>query len=332
MYGKESCMFVSEGVTGTLAGKVVPIEEVISPDCAVIKQSDPPVVLPIPKGKVDALEHFAGLLYRTATTAMQHQEQIAPEPSAQAEAEIVSVDNVRATAPKLGITLTDGSNSWVDSFVPKNLSELAEYLADKAKGYRRFPEDEKNYYRDVPILEEPSITCKRRGKNPRMVGARLGLAKITLRNVHWWLDEHRVPDRPMPETPTEDEEEAGRQLSSLLIWLEKAAKESAAPESSAPVPDDGASAVQVAIYCHGGRSYSVDGQSPTNVSPEQHNFLKAFLNRDVALDTKELGKEGVSNVSKVASKINELFPGSVKPPARKGAGYYVRVRSLTLSR
>jgi hypothetical protein len=75
MYGKKGYSFVSEGTTGTQDGKVVSIEEVISSDCAVIRQSNPPV-LPIPKGKLDTLEHFAGILWRIVTVVMQSQGQI----------------------------------------------------------------------------------------------------------------------------------------------------------------------------------------------------------------------------------------------------------------
>jgi hypothetical protein len=85
----------------------------------------------------------------------------------------------------------------------------------------------------------------------------------------------------------------------------------------------------ITLYYHGERSYSTDGQTPTKMTLEQHKFLKAFLDRDIALETKELEKEGISNVSKVAGKINERFRASVKLPEGRGAGYYARVRSMT---
>jgi hypothetical protein len=81
------------------------------------------------------------------------------------------------------------------------------------------------------------------------------------------------------------------------------------------------------IWYHGGQSYSRGGRLPVCVSAEQHNFLKAFLDNDPALGTKELGK-AVSNVTVVAQKLAKKFgEDSIRLPQDKGDGYFVRVRS-----
>jgi hypothetical protein len=83
------------------------------------------------------------------------------------------------------------------------------------------------------------------------------------------------------------------------------------------------------IWYHGEQSYSTDGKNPCNVSLEQHNLLRAFLDNDVAIGTRELEAKGVSNVPAVISKLCKKFgDGPVQRPARKGDGYYIRVRSL----
>lgn len=81
------------------------------------------------------------------------------------------------------------------------------------------------------------------------------------------------------------------------------------------------------IWYHGGLSYSVDGLTPGIVSAEQHNILKAFLDGNEAINTKALEK-CASNVSRIIDQILEIFPGSVRKPPRKGAGYFIRVRTL----
>jgi hypothetical protein len=128
------------------------------------------------------------------------------------------------TEPLLRLTLTDGFSAWIGGHVPPTLSELVKYLEEKTKEYRHFPQNVASYYRRVAAADSPSITCEHRAKNPRAVGARLALARAVLHNVHWWLDDRRVPDRPLPETATDDEEETGWQLSRLLIHLEKLQK------------------------------------------------------------------------------------------------------------
>jgi hypothetical protein len=82
------------------------------------------------------------------------------------------------------------------------------------------------------------------------------------------------------------------------------------------------------VWHHGDRSYSTDGQTPFLVSPEQHNALNAFLDRDQALETKALEKKGISNVADVMRKLARRFGGAVRLPASKGEGYFVRVRTV----
>jgi hypothetical protein len=82
------------------------------------------------------------------------------------------------------------------------------------------------------------------------------------------------------------------------------------------------------IYHHGECSYSEDGKVPVLVPPEWDGVLRAFLDRDVALSTKDLSKV-TGTPSRVVGLIAERFKGgAVRRPARKGDGYFVRVRSL----
>jgi hypothetical protein len=86
------------------------------------------------------------------------------------------------------------------------------------------------------------------------------------------------------------------------------------------------------IWYHGERSYSVDGHTPVTTTREQHNILKAFLDKNVALDTQELSKTGVSNVTDVIEKIVKKFgEDTVRRPKNKGDGYFVRVRTRKLT-
>jgi hypothetical protein len=81
------------------------------------------------------------------------------------------------------------------------------------------------------------------------------------------------------------------------------------------------------IWFHGGQSYSTDGQTPFRVLNEQDNILKAFLDRDEALDTEALS-HGVNNVSAAITKlIDRVGEGFVRRPENKGEGYFIRVRS-----
>jgi hypothetical protein len=84
------------------------------------------------------------------------------------------------------------------------------------------------------------------------------------------------------------------------------------------------------IWFHGGVSYSKDRLTPRCVPPEMHNLLQKFLDGDEAFDTEPLEDTGVSNVTRVVGKIEEAFgPGPVSgPQGKKGAGYYIRVRTL----
>jgi hypothetical protein len=114
-------------------------------------------------------------------------------------------------------------------------------------------------------------------------------------------------------------------------WLGLPASHVGTPHwTPSTVPEVAASAAAMpTIWYHGERSYSTDGRNPCNVSPEKHNLLRAFLDNDVAIGTRELEAKGVSNVPAVISKLCKTFgDGLVQRPARKGDGYYIRVRSL----
>jgi len=92
-------------------------------------------------------------------------------------------------------------------------------------------------------------------------------------------------------------------------------------------PDSGD---QPTVWYHGGQSYSTDGMSPVSTSNEQHNMLKAFLEGHEALLTRNLEKAGVGNPTLVAKGLAKKFgEAAVRRPNReKGAGYYIRVRTL----
>ena len=91
--------------------------------------------------------------------------------------------------------------------------------------------------------------------------------------------------------------------------------------------------VQPTIWYHGEQSYSSDGESPINVTRECHYLLQRFLDRKQAIATKELAtgkanENGVTNPSAVVARIIKHFgAGAVRQPAKKGEGYYLRVRS-----
>jgi hypothetical protein len=87
------------------------------------------------------------------------------------------------------------------------------------------------------------------------------------------------------------------------------------------------------IWYHGDKSYSTTGSNPLAVSTEQHNLLKAFLDKEAALDTKTLRRAGVENVARTVSRLADKFGTSaVRRPARRGDGYFVRVRTLVATR
>jgi hypothetical protein len=87
------------------------------------------------------------------------------------------------------------------------------------------------------------------------------------------------------------------------------------------------------IWYHGNNSYSADGGNPKVVSNEQHNLLSAFLDKEVALDTKALQKAGVENVAAAVGRIADKFgAAAIRRPAKKGDGYFIRVRTLLLNR
>jgi hypothetical protein len=93
--------------------------------------------------------------------------------------------------------------------------------------------------------------------------------------------------------------------------------------------DDGAGVGLTKIWYHGEQSYSVDGITPINVSnKEMHTMLQAFLDRAIAIQTKDL--HGINNVAATAEKIIDRFgPNTVRRPGKdKGIGYYVCVCSL----
>jgi hypothetical protein len=86
------------------------------------------------------------------------------------------------------------------------------------------------------------------------------------------------------------------------------------------------------IYYHGhdGMSYSTDGENPELVSREHHLVLKRFLDRDEALSSADL-KDDVNNVHKVLRELQQKYgPKAVHLPGKekKGAGYFIRVRSI----
>lgn len=96
----------------------------------------------------------------------------------------------------------------------------------------------------------------------------------------------------------------------------------------ASLPVGGGAVVPKIIWYHGGKSYSQDGRQTVNVSAEMHNALRAFLDKNIALNTPSLEKAGVSNVSALMSKIIEKFgDSSVRRPLNKGEGYQLNVRS-----
>ncbi len=110
--------------------------------------------------------------------------------------------------------------------------------------------------------------------------------------------------------------------------------EEQAPAPSVPTEQVGTNALpgQRIVWYHGEQSYSADGCTPVNLSPEQHNILVAFLDRDIALDTAALTKAGANNVTKVVKSIEERFPGTVRRPKNKGEGYFIRVRTKTATK
>lgn len=89
---------------------------------------------------------------------------------------------------------------------------------------------------------------------------------------------------------------------------------------------------QPTIWYHGGNNYSIDQKTPQAVTNEQDDLLQKFLDQNVAFQTAILGKI-VSNPSQVAKKLRIKFGNAVRSPGRfnKGAGYYIRVRSLPTS-
>jgi hypothetical protein len=83
------------------------------------------------------------------------------------------------------------------------------------------------------------------------------------------------------------------------------------------------------VWYHAGQSYSTDGQTPVNLSAEQHAFAAAFAGRHVAIGSKELDKE-VANPARIARRIAEILGANcVRFPRRKGEGYFMDVRPLT---
>jgi hypothetical protein len=81
------------------------------------------------------------------------------------------------------------------------------------------------------------------------------------------------------------------------------------------------------VWFHGGRSYSTDGKTPRLVTVEQHNVLKAFLDRDQAIDTQTLERV-VANVASVMDKLAGKFgKGCLRRPKNRGDGYFITVRT-----
>lgn len=93
---------------------------------------------------------------------------------------------------------------------------------------------------------------------------------------------------------------------------------------SVPVGDD----KTITIWYHGKWSYSIDGDTPINVTRTQNNVLQAFLKDGVALDTKDLEDARLtSNASKTMKELAKKFPGAIRLPSKghKGEGYFARV-------
>jgi len=93
-----------------------------------------------------------------------------------------------------------------------------------------------------------------------------------------------------------------------------AAKEKKRRTDPAPVP----------VQHHGGKSYSIVGQSPIVVSRAQDDILQEFAAAGAALDTKALERV-VANVARVIAQINKKLPGAVCLPKDRGQGYYIHV-------
>ncbi len=90
------------------------------------------------------------------------------------------------------------------------------------------------------------------------------------------------------------------------------------------------------IWHHAPEQYSTDGKTPMKVSPEHDNILTAFLDRELAMDTKQLEvRSGCTNVSRAIKALKKacggIFSGAIRTPAggRRGTGgYYIRVRRV----
>jgi len=83
------------------------------------------------------------------------------------------------------------------------------------------------------------------------------------------------------------------------------------------------------IWHHEGPCYSTDGLAPKNVNNDCHNLLRQFLDRDLALTTPVIERNGVNNAALAIETIIKKFgDGPVRKPEGKGDGYFVRVRSL----
>jgi hypothetical protein len=125
-----------------------------------------------------------------------------------------------------------------------------------------------------------------------------------------------------------------RTLKKLEEAMERLKQESDSAENTAPPPPTSPrvenDAALKTIWYHGGTSYSIDGKVSICVPESVHAILLLFLDKDEALVTKQLGY-GKRNVAAVMTKIEKLFgAGTVRRPGKdnKGAGYFIRVRSL----
>ena len=89
------------------------------------------------------------------------------------------------------------------------------------------------------------------------------------------------------------------------------------------------------IWFHGSRSYSTDRLHPYCVTEEEDNILLAFLDRVVAMDTRDLADaSGVTNVARLTKQLRQRlirgsFASAIRTPngAKCAGGYYIRVRS-----
>lgn len=102
-------------------------------------------------------------------------------------------------------------------------------------------------------------------------------------------------------------------------------------ENGAPTPFIGEpnqrTSGKATIIFHGGMTYSSNGSSGKVVSSEMHHMLQQFLDKKIALKTKEIK---VENASRVAKQVEKKFPHTVVFPGHRKTGYLINVQSNVL--